>query len=67
MALSIEQLYRQYAGREADPGGLEYWKKQFGSDVDPNEVAVFQRALEQVREFIRLGKIDLPVSEEGKN
>lgn len=41
----IEQLYTQYAGRGSDPGGLEYWSKQFGSEVDPNEAAIFQRAV----------------------
>ena len=41
----IEQLYQQYAGRAADPGGLDYWRNQFGSEVDPNETGIFQRAV----------------------
>ena len=41
----IEQLYQQYAGRAADPGGLDYWRNQFGSEVDPNETSIFQRAV----------------------
>lgn len=41
----IEQLYTQYAGRASDPGGLQYWSNQFGADVDPNEAAIFQRAV----------------------
>ena len=41
----IEQLYTQYAGRGSDPGGLDYWRNQFGADVDANEAAIFQRAV----------------------
>lgn len=45
----IENLYRQYAGRSADPSGLEYWRNQFGSEVDPNETAIFQSAIAEAR------------------
>ena len=48
-ALTVEQLYRQYAGREADPGGLEYWTKDFGSDIDAREVDVFKAAVAAAR------------------
>jgi 3D (Asp-Asp-Asp) domain-containing protein len=48
-ALTIEQLYRQYAGREADPEGLEYWTKDFGSDIDAREVDVFKTAVAAAR------------------
>jgi hypothetical protein len=41
----IAQLYTQYAGRTADAGGLDYWRNQFGTDVDANEAAIFQRAV----------------------
>ena len=48
-ALTVEQLYRQYAGREADPEGLEYWTKDFGSDIDAREVDVFKAAVAAAR------------------
>lgn len=41
----IEQLYTQYAGRGSDSSGLDYWRTQFGTDVDANEAAIFQRAV----------------------
>jgi len=41
----IEQLYTQYAGRGSDPGGLDYWRNEFGADVDAKEAAIFQRAV----------------------
>ena len=41
----ISNLYTQYAGRAADAGGLDYWRNQFGTDVDANEAAIFQRAV----------------------
>ena len=41
---SVEDLYQTYLGREADTGGLDWWKNAFGSEVDPNEVKQFQEA-----------------------
>lgn len=49
MALTVEDLYRQYAGREADPGGLEFWRAGFGSEISPQEVASFQQAVSEAR------------------
>lgn len=49
MALTIEQLYQQYAGRAPDPEGLAYWTKDFGSTVDPREVEVFKAAVAEAR------------------
>ena len=48
-ALTVEDLYRQYAGREADPGGLEFWKQGFGDSIDANEIASFQNAVAEAR------------------
>lgn len=39
--LTVADLYTRYLGREADPGGLESWTKQFGPTVDANELAKF--------------------------
>jgi hypothetical protein len=49
MALTIEQLYQQYAGRAPDPEGLAYWTKDFGSTIDPREVEVFKNAVAAAR------------------
>jgi len=49
MALTIEQLYQQYAGRPADPGGADYFSRLFGSEIDPTEVARFQTAIAEAR------------------
>lgn len=29
---TVEQLYQELLGRQADPGGLEYWQKEIGGD-----------------------------------
>ena len=47
--LSVNDLYRQYAGRDADPGGAEYWQAQFGPTIDPSEAARFQQAVAEAR------------------
>ena len=46
---SIEDLYTQYAGRAADPGGLQYWQQQFGDTIDPNEINIFKTAVAEAR------------------
>ena len=46
---TVEDLYRQYAGREADPGGLAFWKQGFGDSIDANEIASFQNAVAGAR------------------
>lgn len=47
--VTVEDLYRQYAGREADPGGLAFWKAGFGDNIDANEIASFQQAVTNAR------------------
>lgn len=47
--LTVENLYQQYAGRASDPGGLEYWTKQFGDTIDPSEISTFQNAVAEAR------------------
>jgi hypothetical protein len=49
MALTVEQLYQQYAGRAADPGGLAYFSQLFGPTIEPDEVARFQTAIGEAR------------------
>jgi hypothetical protein len=49
MALTVQQLYQQYAGRPADPGGVDYFSRLFGSEIDPSEVARFQTAIAEAR------------------
>jgi hypothetical protein len=46
---SIEDLYKQYAGRGSDPEGLKYWQQQFGDTIDPNEVNVFKSSVAAAR------------------
>ena len=48
MALSVEDLYATYAGRDAasiDPAGLAYWKEQFGDYIDTSEQSHFINAV----------------------
>lgn len=47
-----ESIYREYLGREADPAGLAFWQKEFGAEVDTQELRTFQQA---VRENQALG------------
>jgi hypothetical protein len=53
MAITVEDLYRQYAGREPDPSGLEFWTKGFlgqgDTIIDANEEASFARAVAEAR------------------
>jgi hypothetical protein len=49
MALTVEDLYRQYAGREPDPSGKAFWEAGFGETIDANEVASFINAVAQAR------------------
>ena len=41
---TVEGLYRTYLDRAPDPGGLDFWNKHFGPDVDASEVARFKHA-----------------------
>jgi hypothetical protein len=45
----INNLYRQFAGRDADPEGLMYWAQQFGPTIDPFEIFQFQNAVSEAR------------------
>ena len=38
---TVEELYRQILGRQADPGGLAYYQNLFGPTIEPEEVQVF--------------------------
>lgn len=41
---TVEDLYTSVLGRASDTGGAEYWAKQFGDTIDPNEIATFRNA-----------------------
>jgi hypothetical protein len=43
----IVDLYRDVLGRAPDAGGLGYWFQQFGSEISPEERAVFRTAAHQ--------------------
>lgn len=47
--MKVEDLYTGLLGREADSGGLAYWKGQFGDTVDANEIATFKSVANQVQ------------------
>jgi len=53
MALTIQQLYDKYTGREADPAGLKFWTEGFLGNgdtvIDANEEASFARAVAAAR------------------
>jgi len=38
---TVEDIYRQYLGRQGDQAGVDYWKQQFGGTVDANELRQF--------------------------
>ena len=42
MATTVEQLYIETLGREADTEGLTYWKQQFGDTVEGTEATTFK-------------------------
>lgn len=41
---TVEGLYQTYLGRTPEKGGLDFWNKHFGSDVDAGEVDRFKMA-----------------------
>lgn len=41
---TVEGLYRTYLDRAPEQGGLDFWNKHFGSDVDASEIARFKHA-----------------------
>lgn len=49
----LAEWYQTNLGREADLGGLQYWSKEFGETLDPNEIALLQQSPEyQNRQFL---------------
>jgi hypothetical protein len=40
----IQELYTSFLGRPADTDGASYWQNQFGSTIEPNEIAAFKTA-----------------------
>jgi len=46
---TVEDLYRQYAGREPDPSGKAFWEAGFGNTIDTNEIASFINAVAEAR------------------
>ena len=39
---AVKQLYLAVLGREADPGGLQYFTDRFGTSIEPGEAIIFQ-------------------------
>jgi hypothetical protein len=46
---TVEDLYRQYAGREPDPSGKAFWEAGFGNTIDTNEIASFINSVAEAR------------------
>lgn len=42
--LTLDQMYKNVLGREADTGGRDFWKSQFGDKVDDTELAAFRQS-----------------------
>lgn len=42
IGMQVADLYEQYLGRPADPGGLEFWTNLFGNEIDPEELMRFK-------------------------
>lgn len=45
MALTVEDLYQQYAGRTPDAEGLAFWQAGFGSEITPAEIESFKQSV----------------------
>ena len=39
---AVKELYLAVLGREADPGGLQYFTDRFGTSIEPGEAIIFQ-------------------------
>lgn len=55
---TVEKLYTDYLQRPSDKEGLQYWVKQFGTDISPEEITAFKTAANQ--ELQSLGKPLIP-------
>lgn len=42
--ISLDTMYKNVLGREADAGGREFWQQQFGDKVDDTELAAFRQS-----------------------
>jgi len=42
--MTLDQMYQNVLGREADTGGREFWASQFGDKVDDTELAAFRQS-----------------------
>lgn len=40
---AVKNLYLAVLGREADPGGLQYFVDRFGTSIEPGEAIIFQQ------------------------
>jgi len=43
-AVTIQDLYQNVLGRSPDTVGLQHYTEKFGSEIDPNEIAIFVNA-----------------------
>jgi hypothetical protein len=46
---TVNDLYRQYAGREGEAAGLDYWRQRFGPTIEPDEARIFASTVEDIR------------------
>jgi len=51
ISAGIQSLYQENLFRPADPGGAEYWQKQFGNTIDDTERATFAQAATPERQI----------------
>jgi len=40
---AVRDMYFTQTGRDADPGGLEYFTNRFGTSIEPDELAIFRQ------------------------
>lgn len=45
---SVEDLYGMYSDRAPDQEGLNYWKQQFGNNIDENAINSFKQSAQGV-------------------
>ena len=65
---AINDMYQSVLGRAADPSGAAFWAQQFGSEIDPKELAAFQQnAAPEIaaRQAAATGTTAIPTTKEG--
>lgn len=57
---AVTDLYREILNRDPDPGGLDYWSRQFGTTIDAAERATFIATAEAELAAQRMQQVDVP-------